>query len=104
MGWWPQCMNKINQSIYLFIYLSIYLSTYVIYLYIYLIGRYFVRNEVFINRFATDTYLFHNNPCFQCNKAITNFLVFNTCEIRFHDVIGQGTVPMYSYAKILKHG
>ena len=46
----------------------------------------------------------HNNPCFQCNTAITNFLISNTCEIRFHDVIGQSTVPMYSYAKILKHG
>ena len=29
------------------------------------------------------------------------FLVSKTCEIRFHDVIGQSTVPMYSYAKIL---
>ena len=46
----------------------------------------------------------HNRPYFQCNIAITNFLVFNTCEKRFHDVIGQSTVPMYSYAKILKHG
>ena len=46
----------------------------------------------------------HNNPCFQCNIAITNFLVSYTCEIRFHDVIGQSTVHMYSYAKILKHG
>ena len=36
--------------------------------------------------------------------AITNFLVSYTCEIRFHDVIGQSTVPMYSSAKILKHG
>ena len=34
-----------------------------------------------------DTILSHNNPCFQCNIAITNFLVPNTCEIRFHDVI-----------------
>ena len=48
--------------------------------------------------------LSHNNPCFQCNTAITNFLISNTCEIRFHDVIGQSTVPMYSYAKVLKHG
>ena len=46
----------------------------------------------------------YNHPCFQCNIAITNFLVSNTCEIRFHDVIGQSTVHMYSYAKILKHG
>ena len=49
-------------------------------------------------------FLSHKKPCFQCNAAITNFLVSNTCEIRFHDVIGQSTVPMYSYAKILKHG
>ena len=48
--------------------------------------------------------LSHNNPCFQCNTAITNFLISNTCEIRFLDVIGQSTVPMYSNAKILKHG
>ena len=46
----------------------------------------------------------HNIPYFQCYTAITNFLISNTCEIRFHDVIGQSTVPMYSYAKILKHG
>ena len=52
----------------------------------------------------TDFFLSHNNPCFQCNIAITNFLVSNTCEIRFYDVIGQSTVPMYFYAKILKHG
>ena len=51
-----------------------------------------------------DKILSHNNPCFQCNIAITNFLVCNTCEIRFHDVICQSTVPMYSYAKLLKHG
>ena len=46
-----------------------------------------------------DAILSHENPCFQCNIAITNFLVSNTCEIRFHDVIGQSTVSMYSYAK-----
>ena len=40
----------------------------------------------------------HNNSCFQCNIAITNFLVSNTCEIRFHDVIGQSTVHMYMYS------
>ena len=55
-------------------------------------------------RERVDNILSHNKPCFQCNKAITNFLVSNTCEIRFHDVIGQSTVPMYSYAKILKYG
>ena len=36
--------------------------------------------------------------------AITNFLVLQTCEIRFHDVIDKSIVHMYSYAKILKHG
>ena len=41
-------------------------------------------------------FLSHNNP--------KNFLVSNTCEIRFHDVIGQSTIHMYSYAKIQKHG
>ena len=49
-------------------------------------------------------FLSHNNPCFQCNISITNFLVLRTCEIRFHGVIGQSTGHMYSYAKILKHG
>ena len=49
--------------------------------------------------------LSHNNPCFQCNMAITNFLVSDTCEIRFDDVICQGTLPMYPYAKIKRiHG
>ena len=51
-----------------------------------------------------DIYLSHNNPCFQCDTAITNFPISNTCGIRFHDVIGQSTVPMYSYAKVLKYG
>ena len=36
--------------------------------------------------------------------AITNFRVLYTCEKRFDDVIGQSTGPMYSYAKIPKHG
>ena len=40
--------------------------------------------------------LSHDNPCFQCRIAITNFLVSHTCDIRFHDVIGQSTVHMYS--------
>ena len=43
----------------------------------------------------------HNNPRFQCNIVITNFLVSHTCEIRFHDVMGQSTVHMYPNAKIL---
>ena len=52
------------------------------------------------------TYLFlsHNNVCFQCNVAVTNILVSDTCEIKFHDVRDRITVHMYSYAKILKHG
>ena len=54
--------------------------------------------------FVREFLLSHNNPCFQCYLAITNFLVSHTCEIRFYDVIGQNTVHMYSYAKILKHG
>ena len=32
-------------------------------------------------------FLSHSNPCFQCNVSIMNFLVSNTCEIRFHDII-----------------
>ena len=43
--------------------------------------------------------LSHNSPCFQSNIAITNFLVLHMSEIRFHDVIDQSTVHMYSYAK-----
>ena len=43
--------------------------------------------------------LSHNNPCLQCNIAITNFLVSHTFEIKFHDFIGQSTVHMYPYAK-----
>ena len=33
-----------------------------------------------------------------------NFFLSHKCEIRFHDVIGQSTGPVYSYAKIPKHG
>ena len=47
--------------------------------------------------------LSHNNPCFQCNIASTNFLVSHTCEIRFYDDIDRSTVHVYivtsSYAK-----
>ena len=46
-----------------------------------------------------EPHLSHKNPCFQSNIAITNFLVSNTREIRFHDVIGQSTVHMYAYTK-----
>ena len=49
-------------------------------------------------------YLSHNNSCFQCNMAIKNFLVSHTCEIKFHDVIGQITVHMYSYVKNSNNG
>ena len=45
-----------------------------------------------------------HNICFKCNITITNFLVSHTCEIRIDDVVGQSTVPIYSYAKIPKHG
>ena len=31
--------------------------------------------------------LLHNNPCFPCNIAITNFLILYTYEIRFYDTI-----------------
>ena len=47
--------------------------------------------------------LSHNTPCFQSNIAITNFLVSHMRELRFHDVIDQSTVSMYSCSKILKH-
>ena len=33
------------------------------------------------------SFLSHNNPCFPCNIAITNFFILYTCEIRFYDVI-----------------
>ena len=52
-------------------------------------------------------YLSHNNPCFQCNIAIMNFLVSNTCEIRFHTCISHCLyvyIMMSSYAKNPKHG
>ena len=39
-----------------------------------------------------DNFLSHNNPCFQCNTAITNFLVLHTCKVRVHDVTGQSTI------------
>ena len=28
----------------------------------------------------------------------------HVCEIRFHDIIGQGAEQMYFYTKVLKHG
>ena len=48
--------------------------------------------------------LSHNNHRLQCNVAITNCLISDTYKMGFHDVIGQSTVPVYSYAKISKHG
>ena len=57
-----------------------------------------------VDQIRQNLLLSHNNPCFQSNIAITNFLVSHTCVIRFHDVIGQSTVHMYSYAKNLKPG
>ena len=48
--------------------------------------------------------LSHNNTCFQYDIPITNFLVSHMYKVRFHDIIDQSTVHMYSYAKILKHG
>ena len=44
---------------------------------------------------SRDFLLSHNNPCFQRNIAITNFLASHTCEIRFNDVIGLSTIHMY---------
>ena len=52
---------------------------------------------------SSEKFLSHNNPCFQCNIAITIFFVLHTCEIIFHDIKGQSTVRVYSYTKILKH-
>ena len=52
--------------------------------------------------FSYANVLSNNNPCFQYNVAITNFLVSHTCGIKFNHIIGQSTVPMYSYAKISK--
>ena len=63
-------------------------------------------HEVLVMKYSShaNNSLSHNNPCFQYNTAIMNFLVLNTCEIKFHDVIGRSTVHMYSYAKIKKDG
>ena len=57
---------------------------------------------------AADIILSHNNPCFPCKIAITNFLILYTCEIRFYDIIDR-TVHMFyiimsSCAKFPKHG
>ena len=55
------------------------------------------------NKKKSTQFLPHSNTCFQCDIAVTNFLGSHTCKIRFHDVIYQGIVHMYSYAKVLKH-
>ena len=66
-------------------------------------NEYSLENPLTVIELAGNKFLSHN-PGFQCNIAITNFLVSNTCEIRFHGVIGQSTVPIYFYAKIPIHG
>ena len=38
------------------------------------------------DRAVADDLLSHNNPCFPCNTAVTNYFVSYTCKIRFHDV------------------
>ena len=53
-------------------------------------------------RIMENLNLSHNNPCFQCDIAITNFLVSHTCEIRFHDVIGR-TIHVHVYVFLRKN-
>ena len=60
--------------------------------------------DALISDFVPSDLLSHNNPCFQCNIAITNFLDLHTCDTRFPDVKVQSTVRMYSCAKVPKHG
>ena len=52
---------------------------------------------IFLARKSQDTahYLSHNHPCFQYNIVNTNFLVSNTCKIKFHDIIYR-TVRMFT--------
>ena len=45
----------------------------------------------------TSNLLSHNNPCFPCNIAITNFLILYTCEIRFYDVIDRAAHTFTSW-------
>ena len=45
------------------------------------------RNRGYLFFSVKDRNSSQNNPCFPCKIAITNFLVSNTCKIRFHDVI-----------------
>ena len=45
--------------------------------------------------FESEGYVSHNNSCFPCNLAITNFLVSHACKIIFHDDIDR-TVRMFT--------
>ena len=45
-----------------------------------------------MDRVEPNLFLSHNNPCFQCNIAIINFLVSYMCKIRLNDIIGQSSV------------
>ena len=45
----------------------------------------------------SDIILSHNNPCFPCNIAITNFLILYMCEIRFYDVIDRTVYTFTSW-------
>ena len=42
-----------------------------------------------------NIFLSHNNPCFWCNIAITNFFISHTYEIGFHNVVNR-TVHMFT--------
>ena len=53
------------------------------------------RTHAQTGKWRCDNFLLHNNPYFPRNIAITNFLVSNTCKIRFHDVIYR-TVRMFT--------
>ena len=61
-----------------------------------------------VQGFYSPYFISHNNPCFRCNTAITNFLVSNACEIRFHDVIDRACMfrswshPMQKFLNMVK--
>ena len=42
--------------------------------------------------------LSYNNPCFQYNITIMDFLVSHTCEMMFYDVRGRSTVHTCMYS------
>ena len=46
-------------------------------------------------QFLTNVVLSNSNPRFQCNVAITNFLLSHTFEIRFRDAIDR-TLHMFT--------